>query len=265
MTVTILDNEIFRPLPAKFGTEMWRCEVGSGAYGVTTGGDDRDEMGVCVEPAEYVIGLRRFEQWTYRTQPEGARSGGGDLDLTVYSLRKWARLAAAGNPTVLMLLFAPPADAVVTSGWGLELLDRRDLFLSRQVAARFLGYMAGQRAQLTGERPRKHTNRPELVARFGFDTKFAYHMLRLGFQGCELLETGSVSLPIPEPERSFYRSVRMGDVPLPDVLATGDRYEVRLRAAEMRSPLPERSDPAALDGWLVQMYRRVWAVKGASR
>ena len=40
-------------------------------------------------------------------QPEGARSGAGDLDLVIYSLRKWARLAAQGNPTVLLLLFVP--------------------------------------------------------------------------------------------------------------------------------------------------------------
>ena len=36
-----------------------------------------------------------------RTQPEGVRSGPGDLDLIVYSLRKWMRLALTGNPTVL--------------------------------------------------------------------------------------------------------------------------------------------------------------------
>src|SRR3978361_1647458 len=68
-----------------------RVQVGSGLHGVTIAGtDDRDEMGVCIEPPECVIGLRKFEQYQYRTQPEGARSGSGDLDLTVYSLRKWA-------------------------------------------------------------------------------------------------------------------------------------------------------------------------------
>ena len=50
--------------------------VGSTVHGVTVdSADDRDEMGICIEPPEYVAGLRRFEQWVYRTQPEGARSG----------------------------------------------------------------------------------------------------------------------------------------------------------------------------------------------
>lgn len=39
-----------------------RGQVGSGLHGVTTGADDRDEMGVCIEPRANVIGLDKFEQ-----------------------------------------------------------------------------------------------------------------------------------------------------------------------------------------------------------
>ena len=82
--------------------------VGSTVHGVTVdAADDRDEMGICIEPPEYVAGLRPFSQWVFRTQPEGARSGPGDIDRTVYSLRKWCRLALSGNPTVMLLLHTP--------------------------------------------------------------------------------------------------------------------------------------------------------------
>lgn len=58
--------------------------VGSTVHGLSNPGtDDRDEMGVCVEPREYVLGLRRFEHCVARTQPEGHPSGPGDIDLTV--------------------------------------------------------------------------------------------------------------------------------------------------------------------------------------
>lgn len=64
-----------------------RCQVGSGVHGTNIiGTDDRDEMGICLEPPDYVMGLNRFDQYVFRTQPEGVRSGHGDLDLTVYSL-----------------------------------------------------------------------------------------------------------------------------------------------------------------------------------
>ena len=42
-----------------------------------------------------------------------------------------------------------------------------------------------------------HTNRPELVAVHGYDTKYAMHALRLGLQGIELLTTGRITLPVP--------------------------------------------------------------------
>jgi hypothetical protein len=80
---------------------------------VNDGIEDRDEMGICVEPLEEAMALwAPFEQFIYRSAAEregreNARSVAGDLDLTIYSLRKWMRLALKGNPTILLLLFTP--------------------------------------------------------------------------------------------------------------------------------------------------------------
>src|SRR4030095_7550105 len=82
--------------------------VGSTVHGlnVNDGIEDRDEMGVCVEPMPAALALSRpFEQFIYRSAAEregraNARSTGGDLDLVIYSLRKWMRLAVKGNPTI---------------------------------------------------------------------------------------------------------------------------------------------------------------------
>lgn len=57
------------------------------------GTDDRAEMGVCLEPRRFVLGFGKFEQRVFRSAAEreghaGARSKVGDLDLTIYSLRK---------------------------------------------------------------------------------------------------------------------------------------------------------------------------------
>jgi hypothetical protein len=66
-----------------------RCQVGSGVHGTAVSGtDDRDEMGICIEPPEYVIGLKLFEQYEHHTawERDGGlrnRSGHGDLDETV--------------------------------------------------------------------------------------------------------------------------------------------------------------------------------------
>lgn len=235
-----------------------RTQVGSGLHGVTIEGtDDRDEMGVCIEPPDCVIGLRQFEQYQYRTQPEGVRSGAGDLDLTIYSLRKWARLAAAGNPTVLLLLFAPKHEIVSITGPGQELQRHPELFLSRECGRRFIGYLDAQRDQMLGLRS-KHTNRPELIEVYGFDTKFAYHAVRLGLQGVELLTDGRITLPIPEPSRTWLHDLRIGKVDKQTVLDAIELLRNELVARTESSDLPDRCDYDQLNRWLIGVYRDWW-------
>lgn len=158
------------------GHEILRCVVGSKVLGLSVDGtDDLDLMGICLEPPEYVVGLRPFEQWISRTradgtpQAEGARSGPGDTDLVVYSARKWARLALSGNPTVLLPLFVPPEHVMVQTEAGESLRRLSFAFASRRAGNAFLGYMTQQRERMTGVRGGKHTNRPELIEKYGYD------------------------------------------------------------------------------------------------
>jgi len=254
MTLTLADVERYTIL---------RAEVGSRVLGVAIEGtDDRDEMGICIEPPEYVIGTKHFEQLVHRTQAQGVRSGPGDLDLVIYSLRKWMRLALKGNPTVLMLLFAPPQSIDHSSYLpvGHKLRVHAHRFVSREAGGAFLGYMTSQRTQLTGERPRKHTNRPELIEQFGFDTKFAYHAVRLGIQGAEFLTTGKITLPIPEPDRSRLIDLRLGKIELVDALEWMSEVEQSLVLA--RDGLDLTPPPYAwADAFLIQAHQEFWAWK----
>jgi hypothetical protein len=238
-----------------------RVLVGSGLHGTAVDGqDDRDEMGICVEPPEYVMGLRRFEQYIFRTQPEGERSGPGDLDLVVYSLRKWIRLAAQGNPTILLPLFVPPEHIYEITEIGEQLRANAPLVLSRRAGERFLGYLGAQRARLLGTQGGRHTNRPELVDLYGFDTKYAMHMVRLGVQGVELLETGRITLPVPEPWLSWLRDLRQGRHTREEALDATAELESRLARLRSTSPLPPDPDYDAIDRWLVASHERAWEV-----
>jgi hypothetical protein len=233
--------------------------VGSTVHGVTVdSADDRDEMGICIEPPEYVAGLRVFEQWVYRTQPEGARSGPGDIDRTVYSLRKWCRLALAGNPTVMLLLHVPDEQCSVIEGPGRELRSNKQWFASRRAGHAYLGYMQRQRDRMTGDRGQMRVNRPELVAQHGYDTKYAGHVLRLGYQGIEFLESGHLSLPLREDERIRVLDVRNGRVSFEDVLLEADELQRRLESLLEQSPLPEHPDHDAVNAFLIDAYRSWW-------
>ena len=254
-----------------------RVQVGSGVHGISvTGQDDRDEMGVCLEPPQFVTGLARvpngtrgqappvlFEQYERHTawdRPGGLanRSGAGDLDVIIYSARKWARLALAGNPTVLLVLFVPDEEVVFRNEAGAELARNAHRFVSRLAASRFLGYLKAQKAAMTGQAG-AHTNRPELVAVHGYDTKYAMHALRLGLQGTELLTTGRITLPVPPPHRDTLRAVRRGDLRFAEVLALVTDAEARLTELQDSSALPGQPDRGWVDGWLHRSYLNFWA------
>jgi hypothetical protein len=242
--------------------------VGSTVHGlnVNDGIEDRDEMGICVEPFEDAMALGDpFEQFIYRSAAEregrsNARSTGGDLDLTIYSLRKWVRLALKGNPTILLLLFTPDDQLVFCDELGAELRALTPAIVSRRVQGPFLGYLQAQKQRLSGERGQKRIHRPELEEMYGFDTKYAMHMLRLGYQGVELLTTGRLSLPMREPERSFLLDVRRGKVDEQECFTRATALEQELTALAETSPLPAEPDEARVEKWMIDVYRRRWAI-----
>ena len=244
--------------------------MGSTVHGlnVNDGIEDRDEMGICVEPLEEAMAVSYpFEQFIYRSavEREGrehARSTEGDLDLTIYSLRKWIRLALKGNPTVLLVLFTPEDQLVHCDELGSELRALTPAMVSRRVQGPFLGYLQAQKQRLMGERGQKRIHRPELEEMYGFDTKYAMHMLRLGFQGVELLTTGRLSLPMREPERSFLLDVRRGKVSEQDCLTRAGILERDLADLATTSPLAEEPDEKRIEEWMIAAYGRRWSLSG---
>lgn len=241
-------------------TTLLLCIVGLTVHGlaVQDGVEDLDVMGICCEPPERVIGLTPFEQWVGRTKATGQRSEAGDVDAVTYSLRKWARLALQGNPTVLLPLYVPPDHVLIQTSLGAELRAMADAFASRQAGRRFLGYATAQRERLEGTRGQLRVHRPELLAMYGFDTKFAGHLLRLAHQGVEYLTTGWLTLPIPDPLGAHLRDVRTGRVPLAEVLAEAEAVETRLKSLLETSPLPEHPDVERVEAFLMRAYRGRW-------
>lgn len=237
------------------GNEILRGLVGSTAHGINiVGQDDRDEMGVFVEPPENVCGLRSIDHYIYRTQPEGVRSGPGDLDLTMYSLRKFCHLAAQGNPSVLILLWLP--EYLSNAKLGNELIGMRDCFVSKDSGARFLGYLTAQEKAMKGERTKK-VSRPELVEKYGYDTKFAMHAIRLGFEGIEYLTDGKITLPIAEPNLTTLRDVRNGRKTLAEALEILDDTKAKLTSLVDRCTLS--ADLDAINAFMVRAHKDHWA------
>lgn len=232
---------------------IMRVEDGSTAHGTgLVGAEDYDELGVMIEPWPSAIGLSSAsDNVVYRPgRAVGERSQAGDYDLVVYTARKFARLAASGNPSVLMALFGPLR---FTTPLGDQLRDLAPAFWSERSRQRFLGYSRAQRERLLGVRSGRHTNRPELVDVHGYDTKYAMHMLRLGIQGIEYVTTGRITLPVPGADSEFLRDVRQGAFTLDEVIERADHNERLLET--VNGLAPAEPDCAAIDDWLLTTHR----------
>jgi uncharacterized protein len=238
-----------------------RGTVGSGSHGVAISGtDDQDEMGVVIESFEDAVTLSSpFEHFIYRTAAErtgkhDARSQPGDLDLVLYSLSKYLRLALRGNPSVLTPLYLPAELLSICTIEGKELQALAPKIISKRAIRAFYHYLRAQKERLTGDR-----GRPELVAKYGFDTKFAMHALRLGYQGIELSETGQVTLPIAKLQRDFLIDVRLGLYSLDYILTHIALIEKRLLGCIDSTKLPEEPDTTAVEKWMRGVYWAVWS------
>lgn len=114
---------------------LFLTEHGSQAYGTALPTSDVDYKGVCIPPAEYFHGFANtFEQAEWKKTP----------DMVVYDIRKFFKLAADCNPSIIEVLFTSPGNHVMTSSLGERLLHNRDLFISKKAKFTFSGYAVSQ-------------------------------------------------------------------------------------------------------------------------
>lgn len=262
--MSITPNVEYGDRAAAIPNEVLRSVVGSGVHGIAiVGTDDHDEMGVYIAPPEHVLGIERHrEDYIWRTQPEGVRSGHGDTDLILYSLRKYLRLAVKGNPTALLPLFAPEHDLITLAALGQELREMRFRFLSQRAVERFLGYMRSQHQRMLGHGRRGRVpNRPELIDRYGWDVKYGSHALRLAYQGHEIASQARLTLPLADAQRERVLSVKRGEIARADVSAEISALEGQVRKLldTGATPLPELADLDTISSWAIDAQRRHWA------
>ncbi len=244
-----------------------------GARTAISGQDDRDEMGVCLEPREYVTYVSQvpsrgseepasipFDQYENHSVWEGYgglvnRSGAGDLDVIIYGARKGVRLGLGGNPTVLLPLFVPE-EIVVATDAGHELRANAHRIASRRAAERFLGYMVSQRRAMTGESG-AHTNGPS------WSSSSATTASSRCTPSASVSRARSNCRPVgsrcPSPSPTSWHSGRYGGASGTAVLEWTDRLEAELRVLSETAPLPDRPDLDWVNGWLPRSYSSFWS------
>ena len=227
---------------------------GSQAHGAKLGAtDDTDWYGLYIPPPPKVLGLQREEHFVFTTGGKLGGNGPLDVDVCLYTLTKWAGLAAKGNPSALHFLFAPLEFS--TPAWS-QVSARPELFLAKSHVLPFLGFADDQMKRLLGQKGQKNVHRAEIEKEYGYDTKYAMHVIRLYGEAKELMEDGRISLP--RQNRDALIEIRKGKYSLMEIQELGRQLESEALAAQAASPLPDNVDRDKISGLIADVHLRFW-------
>jgi uncharacterized protein len=231
-------------------------EGGSALHGarVNTCASDLDICGVFIEPKRYIYGLDSFEHFVTSTSDESERNTSDDVDICLYSLRRWAFLACKGNPTALSYFDAIGEKSYYDWVWGYAVLGRmKGAIVAKSAATHYKGFVSGQMARLLGTKGQgKHGQRPELTENFGYDTKAAMHAVRLCGEGIELMTKGYVTYP--RPEAGHLIDIRLGKFSLDGICSMVSGLLTELDEATAKSSLRSKPDRVTVNECLTEAY-----------
>jgi predicted nucleotidyltransferase len=196
--------------------------MGSMAYGCNEDDSDLDVYGFCVPPKDDVFPhlrgevpgfgrqTKRFEQYQehHLVDPDARGGRGQEYDLSVYSIVKYFQLAMENNPNMVDSLFTARECVVHSTPLAEMVRERRKLFLHKGCWHKFRGYAYAQMSKLEGKKPEAGSRRAEYIERYGYDVKYAVHLVRLILECEQALVEGDIDL---RRHSDLLRAVRRGE------------------------------------------------------
>lgn len=212
---------------------IYRCVVGSRAFGLDDEGSDFDRRGIYLPPAE--------RQWSLAGVPEQLENP--ETEEVYWELQKFLTLALKANPNVLECLYTPLIEHATPLAQ--ELIAMRQCFLSKLAYHTFNGYVMSQFKKLRDDF-RKH-GEPKW--------KHVMHLLRLLNSGVTVLRDGVVTVRVYGATRDKLLAIKRGVMPMSDIDTWREQLQRELDEAYKTTTLPDRPDYAAAGAFLLQARR----------
>jgi predicted nucleotidyltransferase len=215
--------------------------TGSHLYGTNTKDSDKDYVGVFMPDEKELLGLKSKDIIEERTNPSssGKKNTPDDVDCVWYSLHKFCELARQNNPNIIELFYAPDRNVIECTPTGKILLNHRGLFLSKRCYDTFKGYAESQRKRLEAK-----TTGPEcekdLKGAYGYNCKHAMHLVRLLFEGAQLI--GEESIEFPLNNAKTLRDIKEGKYSMCEFMDLSKHWEGVFDIAYAKSELPAYGD-----------------------
>ncbi len=217
-----------------YGCVIYRCIVGSRAYGLASDASDTDRRGIYLPPADL--------HWSLYGVPEQLENPA--TEEAYWELQKFLVLALKANPNVLECLYTPLVEHATPLAE--ELRAMRGAFLSKLVYQTYNGYVLSQFKKLDTS-----------LARHGkIKWKHAMHLIRLLLAGITALRDGHVPVSVEE-HREQLLAIRDGKMPWSEINEWRLTLHHEFDAAYAGTKLPERPDYERANGLLIKARRSV--------
>jgi hypothetical protein len=215
---------------------IYRCQVGSKAFGLACDESDDDLRGIFLPPARL--------HWSLRRMPEQLEFADQERDEVYWELEKFLRLALKANPSVLETLWTPLV--LLADETAQELRAMRQAFLSKHIYKTYSGYVLSQFRRMANAYKDKGTYKP----------KHAMHLIRLLYSGIAALQTGEIRIDVGQ-HRAELLEIRAGTVPFEEVKRRALALDEQFQQVFERTALPEQPNYQRIDDFLIRARRRV--------
>ncbi|HKV38842.1 MAG TPA: nucleotidyltransferase domain-containing protein [Blastocatellia bacterium] len=208
---------------------IYRCVVGSRAYGLEGPDSDTDRRGIYLPPADL--------EWSLFNVPEQLEDH--QTQECYWELKKFLTLALKANPNSLECLYTPLVEYVLPLAE--DLLAMREIFLSKLVYQTYNGYVMSQFKKLDHD----------IRKRGEIKWKHAMHLIRILLSGIVILEEGYVPVRI-EQHRDRLLAIRSGRLPWDEINTWRVELHKRFDEAFLATALPDRPDYARANTFLIR-------------
>jgi uncharacterized protein len=215
-----------------FDRVIYRCVIGSRAYGLEHDDSDTDRRGVYLPPADL--------HWSLFGVPE--QLDNPDTQETYWEMQKFIVLALKANPNVLECLYSPIVEHVTEIAQ--EMLDMRQAFLSKMVYQTYSGYVMSQFKKL----------QTEIRNRGQIKWKHVMHLIRLLLSGITVLTDAFVPVRV-DSHRDKLLAIKRGEMPFEEVEAWRLQLHKDFDAAFEKTKLPDRPDYDRANALLLKARR----------
>lgn len=242
---------------------QYEVMMGSVAYGVSNDTSDIDVYGFSIPPKEIVFPhlngdiqgfgrqTKRFEQ--YQQHHIRREDNGKEYDLQIYNIVKFFQLVMENNPNMIDSLFVPQRCVLYCSKIGDMVREQRKMFLHKGSWFKFKGYSFSQMNKMKNKKP--EGKRKETVEKFGYDVKFATHVVRLLNEIEQILTEGDLDL---ERNREQLKSIRRGEWTLNQVEDYFNSKERELEDLYTRSSLQYKPDEQKIKNLLLNCLEQYY-------